>query len=239
MERAQRDEVMIVTGASGGIGAACAARAVGAGYRVVLAARDQSRLAETVARLGGGDRAVGIGCDVTSWDEQQSLVDQCLERFGRLDVVVANAGTNARMGLLESTPEAWRSVVLTNVLGPALTVRATLPHLLDRGTGHYVFIGSLAASGRLPGSVYGATKAAVASLAESVRAELLSVRQIPGIRVTLVELGAVATAMTPADRLPFTALGPDDVAASIVDAVDRPDHVGVDRLVIRPAAQQL
>lgn len=87
--------------------------------------------------------------------------------------------------------------------------------------------------------MYGATKAAVDSLAAFVRVELLSVHKTPSIRVTLVELDAVATAMTPAGRLPFTALDPGEVAASIVEAVNRAGNVSVDRIVMRPTPQRL
>lgn len=167
------------------------------------------------------------------------MVEQCLGRFGRLDVVIANAGANAQMGLLEPSPDARRSMVLTDVLGPALTVRTTLPHLLDREGGHYVFIGSLAASGSVPGSLYGATKAAVASLAESVRTELLFVRTVPAIRVTLVELGAVAKAMVPRIGCRSPPWNRTTSRAASSTPIGRPRHVDVDHIVLRPSGQSV
>ncbi len=76
-------------------------------------------------------------CDVTEWEDNQALAAATLDSFGRIDAVFANAGFGAKRGFLEESPEHWRSMVLTNVLGVALTIRATLPHLLERGSGHY------------------------------------------------------------------------------------------------------
>ncbi|MDX6519946.1 MAG: hypothetical protein QOF08_551, partial [Gaiellales bacterium] len=136
--------VMLVTGASSGIGAATARQAVAAGYRVVIAARSQNRLEQLATELGGDGHALAQRCDVTEWDDVQRLAMAALERFGRIDVVFANAGFGASRGFLEETVEHWRSMVLTNVLGVALTIRATLPHLLERGTGHFVLTSSVA-----------------------------------------------------------------------------------------------
>ena len=106
------DNVLLITGASSGIGAATARRAAQAGFRLVLAARSVDRLEELAQELGGDERA---------------MVAQALERFGRLDVAFANAGFGASRGFLNDDPEHWREMVLTNVLGAAYTVRATLP----------------------------------------------------------------------------------------------------------------
>ncbi|MDX6549751.1 MAG: hypothetical protein QOJ31_435, partial [Gaiellales bacterium] len=116
--------VMLVTGASSGIGAATARQAVAAGYRVVIAARSQNRLEQLATELGGDGHALAQRCDVTEWDDVQRLAMAALERFGRIDVVFANAGFGASRGFLEETVEHWRSMVLTNVLGVALTIRA-------------------------------------------------------------------------------------------------------------------
>jgi len=234
-----QNHVLVITGASSGIGAASARRAVEAGYRVALAARREDALDVLADELGGPERAIGVRCDVASWDDQQALADAVIERFGRIDAVFANAGLSAQMGLLESSPEQWRTMVLTNVLGSALTIRATLPHLLERGSGHYLLTSSLAARKVVPGSLYGATKAAVSSLAEALRAELRLVRRLPGIRVTLIEAGAVATDMTPAGQLPFEPLAPEDVARAAVSALVEPDNVDVAEVVVRPAGQPI
>jgi len=168
--------VMLVTGASSGIGAATARQAVAAGYRVALAARSQDRLERLAIELGGDEHALAQRCDVTEWNDVQRLAAAALERFGRIDVVFANAGFGASRGFLEESVEHWRSMVLTNVLGVALTIRATLPHLLERGTGHFVLTSSVAGRRSLPGSLYSATKWAVTGMGQSLRGELRELR---------------------------------------------------------------
>src|SRR3954447_5098943 len=146
------DPVLLITGASSGIGAA-SARAAASKYRLVLAARREEELEELAAELGD-ERAIAVRCDVTEWDEVQALAATALERFGRIDAVFANAGFGATRGFLEESPEHWRSMVLTNVYGVALTIRATLPHLLERGDGHFLVTSSVAGRRALPGSLY-------------------------------------------------------------------------------------
>ena len=136
--------MMLVTGGSTGIGAATARQAVEAGFRVVLGARGEEPLERLAAELGGREHAIARRCDVTAWEDVQALSATALDRFGRIDVVFANAGFGASRGFLEDTVEHWRSMVLTNVLGVALTIRATLPHLLERGSGHVVLTSSIA-----------------------------------------------------------------------------------------------
>src|SRR5579871_4088415 len=146
------DPVFLITGASSGIGAATARQAAAAGYRVVLAARSVDRLRELASELGGEERALALECDVTEWEQQQAIVRTALERFGRLDVAFANAGFGAARGFLEETPEHWRSMVLTNVYGAALTIRATIPEI-KRSRGHFVVTSSVAGRRALPGSL--------------------------------------------------------------------------------------
>ena len=154
------DPVFLITGASSGIGAATARAAVEAGYRVVLAARSPDRLNELASELGGPDRALAVECDVTEWEQQQAMAAAALQQFGALDVVFANAGFGAARGFLNESPEHWRSMVLTNVYGAALTIRATL-EALKRSRGHFLLTGSVAGRRALPGSLYSATKWAV------------------------------------------------------------------------------
>src|SRR4051794_31742196 len=110
------DPVLLITGASSGIGAATARRAAEAGYRLVLGARREDRLRDLAAELGGDDRAVTARCDVAEWEDDQTLAQRGLDAFGRIDAVLANAGFGAKRGFLEESPEQWRSMVLTNVL---------------------------------------------------------------------------------------------------------------------------
>ena len=228
------DRVLLITGASSGIGAATARRAVAAGDRVVLAARRQRELDALVSELGA-DHALAVPCDVTEWDQVTATVEAALERFGRIDVVFANAGFGATRGFTQETVEHWRSMVLTNVLGVALTIRATLPHLLERGDGHYVLTSSIAGRRSLPGSLYSATKFAVTGIGQGLRGELREIHRNTAIRVTLIEPGGVETPFF--DNPAEGRLGADDVAGAVMWALGQPPHVDVSEVLILPTAQ--
>ena len=223
------DPVFLITGASSGIGAATARHAAREGYRLVLAARSEDRIAALAAELGE-DRALAVRCDVTVWEDQQRMVAEALAAFGRIDVVFANAGFGAPRGFLESDVEHWRAMVLTNVYGAALTVRATLPAVRET-SGHMLLTGSVAGRRALPGSLYSATKWAVTAMGESLRQEVDGT----GIRVTLVEPGMVDTPFF--DNRPEGALEADDIARIVMFAVGQPPHVDVNEVLVRPTAQ--
>jgi NADP-dependent 3-hydroxy acid dehydrogenase YdfG len=226
------DPVILITGASSGIGAATARQAAEAGYRVALAARSIDRLTALAAELGGEERALALRCDVTEWDQQQGMVDAALERFGRLDVAFANAGFGAARGFLEESPEHWREMVLTNVYGAALTIRATMPALIE-ARGHLVLTGSVAGRRALSGSLYSATKWAVTAMGEAARQELNDT----GVRVTLIEPGMVDTPFFSSGAAEGS-LKADDVARAVMFALRQPAHVDVNEILIRPTAQK-
>jgi NADP-dependent 3-hydroxy acid dehydrogenase YdfG len=222
------DPVFLITGASSGIGAATARRAAAAGHRVVLAARSTDKLVELAEELGGPERALAVACDVTEWEQQERMVAAAMQAYGRIDVVFANAGFGAKRGFLEESPEHWRSMVLTNVYGAALTLRATIPALRD-AHGHLLLTGSVAGRVALPGSLYSCTKWAVTAMAESARQELADA----AVRVTLIEPGMVATPFFESDVSAW-ALKADDVADAVMYAVSRPPNVDVRELVVSP-----
>jgi NADP-dependent 3-hydroxy acid dehydrogenase YdfG len=225
------EKVFLITGASSGIGEATARRAVEAGYNVVLGARSVDKLEELADELGGEAKAIAVRCDVTEWADQEALVRAALDRYGRLDVALANAGFGAKRGFLEETPEFWKSMVLTNVYGAALTIRATLPALKE-SKGHLLLTGSVAGRRALSGSLYSATKWAVTAMGEAARLELNST----GVRVTLIEPGSVDTPFF--DNPPAGALEPDDIARAILYAVSQPPHVDVNEMLVRPTQQE-
>ena len=225
------DPVFLITGASTGIGAATARHAAGAGYRVVLAARSTDKLEALAQELGGEERALAVRCDVTEWDDQEAMVSQTLERFGRLDVAFANAGFGAKRGFKEETPEFWKSMVLTNVYGAALTIRATMDALRE-AKGHLLLTGSVAGRRALSGSLYSSTKWAVTGMAESARQELNGT----GVRVTLIEPGMVDTPFFE-NRPGKWALQGDDIARAVMYAVSQPPNVDVNEMLIRPVGQ--
>ena len=229
------DPVLLITGASSGIGAATA-RAASGKYRLVLAARREEELQKLAEELGGSERAIAVRCDVTEWDEVEAMAAAALERFGRIDAVFANAGFGASRGFLEESPEHWRSMVLTNVYGVALTIRATLPHLLERGDGHFLVTSSVAGRRALPGSLYSATKWAATAIGESLRAELRQMHDNHAIKVTLIEPGMVDTPFFD-NRPGDSALGDDDIARAVIFALEQPEGVDVNEILIRPITQ--
>jgi NADP-dependent 3-hydroxy acid dehydrogenase YdfG len=223
------DPVLLITGASSGIGAATARRASASGYRVTLAGRDPEALATLALQLGGPDRTLAVATEVSDWDDQRRAVERTLDHFGRLDVAFANAGLSTDRGFLASTPERWREMVLTNVLGVAYTIRATLPALRETA-GHFVATSSSVARQVSPGSLYSATKHAVTAMAESLRLEVGG-----AIRVTVIEPGAVDTPIY--DPRPSPALDADDIAQTVLYAISQPPGVDVNQIVIRPPGQ--
>jgi NADP-dependent 3-hydroxy acid dehydrogenase YdfG len=226
------DSVLLITGASSGIGAATARAAAGT-HRLVLAARRLEPLQELAEELGGADRAIAVRCDVTEWDQVEAMASAALDTFGRIDAVFANAGFGATRGFLEESPEHWRSMVLTNVYGLALTIRATLPHLLERGDGHFILTSSVAGRQALPGSLYSATKWAATAIGESLLGELRQMHENQAVKVTLIEPGMVDTPFF--DNRPGKwALQDDDIARAVIYALEQPANVDINEILIRP-----
>ncbi|MBB5788353.1 SDR family oxidoreductase [Jiangella mangrovi] len=235
--------VLLITGASRGIGAAVARRAAAAGYRLVLTARTAGPLEQLAAELGddgddgGADGVLARTVDVTDWTALSGLVAEIEERRGRLDAVVANAGVSVLTSFFGdggAPPEEWRDLVLTNVYGPALTARAALP-ALRRTRGHLVLTGSTAGRGIRSGSLYSATKWAVTGLAQAIHAECAGT----GVRVTLLQPGLTDTGSIPPSRANDPQLEPDDVAAAVLYALGQPPHVDVTEIVVRPIGHHL
>ncbi len=221
---------MLITGASTGIGAETARQAVERGWRVALGARSEDKLEKLAGELGK-DNALAHRCDVTEWSDNEAFVAATIERFGGLDAVFANAGFGAKRGFLEETPEQWRSMVLTNVLGVAYSIRAALPHFKDQKSGHFVITSSVAGRRALPGSLYSATKHAVTAIGEGLRQE---VAETP-IKMTLIEPGMVDTPFF--DNPVSGGLQAEDIARAVMYAVDEPAHVDVNEILIRPINQ--
>ncbi len=228
---------MLITGASTGIGAETARRALAAGYSLILAARTGESLRSLEDELGGSE-VLAQTCDVTEWDQVQELVAAGSERFGGIDVVFANAGFGAARGFTEESVEQWKSMILTNVYGVALTIRATLPAMLERGTGHYLITSSVAGRRALPGSLYSATKWAATAIGEALRLELRGMHDNQAIKVTLVEPGMVDTPFF--DNPPMEgALQPEDIAAAVMFALEQPARADINEILIRPTGQPL
>ena len=225
------DPVFLITGASTGIGAATARMAAEAGYRVVLSARSEDKLRGLAEELGGDERALAVRCDVTEWSDQQALVRTALDAYGQVDVAFANAGFGGPRGFDKGDPEEWKQMVLTNVYGAALTIRATMAPLKE-SRGHLLLTSSVAGRRALPGSLYSVTKHAVTAMGEAARLDFNDT----GVRVTLIEPGMTDTPFFD-DPPKIEALKPEDIARAVMFAVAQPPHVDVNEILIRPTAQ--
>jgi NADP-dependent 3-hydroxy acid dehydrogenase YdfG len=159
-------------------------------------------------------------------------VATALDRFGRLDAYFANAGFGAKRGFLEETVEFWKSMIDTNVLGAALSIRASLPHFRERNRGHLILTSSLAGRRALPGSLYSCTKHAVTAMGEALRQEVSDT----DIKVTLIEPGMVDTPFF--ENRPTGALEADDIARAVMFALTQPPHVDVNEVLVRPIHQR-
>jgi NADP-dependent 3-hydroxy acid dehydrogenase YdfG len=149
-----------------------------------------------------------------------------------MDAYFANAGFGAARGFLEESVEHWKAMIDTNVLGAALSIRASLPHFKEQNKGHYLLTSSLAGRRALPGSLYSATKFAVTSMGEGLRQEVTET----DIKVTLIEPGMVDT---PFFENPVSgALEADDIARAVMFALTQPPHVDVNEILVRPIHQK-
>jgi NADP-dependent 3-hydroxy acid dehydrogenase YdfG len=222
------DKVFLITGASTGIGAATARQAAQAGYRCVLAARSEDKLHALASEVDG----LAVRCDVTEWDDQQNLVERAREQYGRIDVVFANAGFGGPRGFMEGDVEEWKRLILTNIYGCALTIRATMPSLRE-SRGHLLLTSSVAGRRALPGSLYSASKHAVTAMGEAARLDFND----SGVRVTLIEPGLVDTPFFDSPLRMEAPLQPEDIARAVMFAVSQPPHVDVNEILIRPTAQ--
>lgn len=229
------EPVTLITGGSSGIGAATARALLKQGHQVAITGRDADRLAAFATSTAARERLLTISGDAGDESHIASAVSQVVGLWGRLDTVIANAGFSLPGTLEDHDPQSMRAMILTNVLGPALLVRETLPHL-RASKGRIVIVGSVAGTRNTPGNLYSVTKWAAHALAENVR--LLATKD--GVGVTLVAPGVVDTPFwnerggSPQAAPTLTA---DQVAEAILFAVNQPEGVDVNHLVMRPAGQ--
>jgi len=236
--------VALVTGASSGIGAASAHALAGQGAAVALVARRRDRLEDLAGAIGtAGGRALVLEADATDEAQVRTAVAEAVAEFGRLDVVVANAGVMLLGPILDAPSDEWTRMVHLNVLGLMYTAHAALPHLLA-AAGYLIssVAGRVARSGS---GAYNATKHAVGAFGESLRQEVTQRH----VRVSLVEPGAVDTELASHNRAEiqeglrarFAAmerLEAEDVADAISYIVTRPRRAAINELLIRPTEQQ-
>lgn len=238
-------KVVVITGASGGIGQATALHLAGRGARVVLGARRADRLTALVDRIGqAGGEAVATRTDVTRRTDLAMLVALARERFGRLDVLVSNAGDGTISPLDDLRLDEWDRMVDVNIKGVLHGIGAALPVFRGQGTGHFVTVASTAAFRIVPSmAVYAGTKHAVRAICEGLRQESGG-----SLRVTTVSPGPIDTDFAGAssnasvreqttamrDRI---AIPPTAIAHAIGYAIEQPVEVDVSEIVVRPTAQ--
>jgi NADP-dependent 3-hydroxy acid dehydrogenase YdfG len=235
--------VVIVTGGLSGIGAAIAREFAALGARLVLCDRSLDREADVLGpiRAAGGD-AVALAADVRDPASLEAVAAAALDRHGRIDVLVANAGIADQSAVADGDAERWRAVVETNLLGTMFSARAVLPAMVAAGAGHIFIVSSVSGREAYAGeAVYIASKWGQVGFAHSLRQEVMD----DGIRVTVVEPGIVDTPLTrdnPVVRPILEATEPlsaEDVARAIAYAHAQPAHVVLSELTIRPLRQRV
>lgn len=224
-------KVVLVVGGTSGVGRETVQRLTARGDQVIVTGTSTERMHMTVREAG--DRVHGVLADITDPEAMAMAVREGLETFGRIDAVVVSAGRGSGGDLLDGDPATWRDMVLTNVLGPAVAVRAALPSLLE-GRGQVVLLGSVFGRIGASGSMYSATKWAATGYAESLRQQLVD----SGVRVCVLQPGRIDTPWWP-EGAPPPALRPEDVASCVLWILDQPVDVDVNEVVVRPVGQRL
>jgi NADP-dependent 3-hydroxy acid dehydrogenase YdfG len=237
-------KIVLVTGASSGIGAATAERLAADGHHVILGARRRDRLEALVAGLGEkGFSAQAIALDVTDAEMHRTVVDAIVAEHGRIDLLVANAGVMPLSRLDAGLVDEWRQMVEVNVMGLLHGIAAALPHFTRQGIGHLVTIASIGAHEVSPTSaVYSGTKFAAWAITEGLRVESPA-----GIRVTTISPGVTESELAESISDPIArhamvayranAIPAASIAEAVAFAVEQPASVDVTEIIVRPAAQ--
>jgi NADP-dependent 3-hydroxy acid dehydrogenase YdfG len=239
-------KVVVITGASSGIGEATAEALAGEGATIVVAARREERLSDLVEKLNGdGGKALAVECDVTDEEQAHALIQRAKDEFGRVDILINNAGVMQLSKIEKGLSDEWRRMFDVNVLGLLYVTDAAVQVMKEQGSGHLVNVSSVAGrkSGPLRGA-YSGTKFAVNAISEALRVELLE----DNIRVTMIEPGAVETEL--ADHITdeeaqegisalyqLDILQPEDIASAIAYCVSQPERVSINEVLIRPTQQ--
>ncbi len=241
-------KVIVITGASSGLGEAAARHLSAQGASVVLGARRAERIEALATELAaGGGKALAVVTDVTHSDQVKRLVDAAVERYGRIDVMINNAGLMPLSPLERLKLDDWNRMIDVNVKGVLYGIAAALPHMIRRKSGHIVNVASVAGHVVRPGgAVYSATKTAVRVISEGLRQEV----KPHNIRTTVISPGAVASELPDsitenaiaADMQKFyedVAIPADSFARAVAFALSQPQEVDVNEILYRPTRQLL
>lgn len=239
------NKVIVITGASSGLGEAAARLLSAQGARVALGARRVDRIQSLARELGGG--AIAVTTDVTDREQVKRLVDAAAEAFGRIDVMINNAGLMPQSRLEHLKIDEWDRMIDVNIKGVLYGIAAALPYMKQQKSGHFINVSSVAGHKVGPGTaVYAATKYAVRALSEGLRQEVKPYN----IRTTVISPGAVATELPSTVTDPeaaarirafyaASAIPADSFARTVAFAIGQPDEVDINEILFRPTRQEV
>jgi NADP-dependent 3-hydroxy acid dehydrogenase YdfG len=240
-------KVVVITGASSGLGEATARHLSGLGASVVLGARRVDRLQSLADELGGrGGKALALATDVTDYGQVKRLADAAVEKYGRIDVMINNAGLMPQSLLERLKIDEWDRMIDVNIKGVLYGVAAALPHMKRQKAGHIINVSSVAGHKVRPGgTVYSATKHAVRVISEGLRQEVKPYN----IRTTVISPGAVDTELPDTITDPDVsvamrkfyddfAIPADSFARAVAFAMNQPDDVDINEILFRPTRQE-
>lgn len=241
-------KVIVITGASSGLGEATARRLSAEGATVVLGARRADRIQSLAAELTrNGGKALAMTTDVVHRDQMKKLVDAAVEAYGRIDVMINNAGLMPQALLERLQIDEWDRMIDVNIKGVLYGIAAALPHMQRQKSGHFINVSSVAGHRVGPGfAVYAATKYAVRALSEGLRQEVKPYN----IRTTVISPGAVATELPDSVTDPDAAarirqfyaqaaIPADSFARAVAFAISQPEEMDVNEILFRPTRQEL
>ena len=241
-------KIVVITGASSGLGEATARLLSAEGATVVLGARRADRIQKLAQELiARGGQALAVVTDVTDRYQVKQLVDTTVQNYGRVDVMISNAGLMPHSPLERLKIDEWERMIDVNIKGVLYGIAAALPHMQRQKAGHFINVSSVAGHKVTPaGAVYAATKHAVRALSEGLRQEVKPYN----IRTTIVSPGAVATELpntiTEADVSAGIkqfyadyAIPADSFARVVAFAISQPDDVDINEILFRPTRQEL
>lgn len=239
------NKVIVITGASSGIGEAAAKILAESGAKVVLSARREDRLKKLALEIG--DNAAYFKSDVSSAEDMKALIAMAKEKFGQVDVLFANAGVMPGSNMSELKIRDWMSMVNINIVGVLNSIAAVLPEFTAQKSGHILVTSSVAGTKSVPGNaVYSGTKHFVRAMLDSFRAE--SVMEGTNIRTTVIYPGAIKTELlntiAPSETKKMVerfyeevGMEPDVIANAVLYAISQPDNVDVSDLIVRPSRE--
>ncbi|WP_413670290.1 SDR family oxidoreductase [Mucilaginibacter sp. Mucisp86] len=237
-----KDKVIVITGASSGIGASAARKLAQLGAKVVLAARREDQLKALVEEIGGN--AIYVVTDVTKRADLDNLIQRAITKFGHVDVMWNNAGIMPISFFEEGLVDEWDKMIDINIKGVLYGINAVLPHMLGRGEGHIVSTSSVGGLKTSPGiGVYSGTKFAVKAIMETLREEVAQT-----IKVTTIYPGATKSELGHDITSPkikslygnlanMPKLDEEAIANAVIYAISQPDNISVNEVVVRPLGQ--